>query len=335
MPSESVTPRPWYDAWIDAATGRTGFWGRSRPDDHFRTASQSSVFVEAVSELLASGPYADFGTVVEIGAGDGWLLDGLRSRDPDRRFVGVDLRPRPDGLGVDWCTGAWDVRTDSWQSSVADLLGTLPSPTMIICAEWLDDLPCPIVAPTSGGRQGPDWRAVQVGPDGSESLGGPVAEEDARWLQRWWPAVTDGSLPMPRRAESGRTRDSAWATVIRALRRSGGAALMIDYGHLRAARPPAGTLTGFVAGRQVPARPDPAINLTAHVAVDAVAAAGERAGARTSFLIDQRTAVRRFLPDPRPTGPDPLAELQRRGEQRMLTATLGSHYWLLQDVPSP
>ena len=47
----------------------------------------------------------------------------------------------------------------------------------------------------------------------------------------------------------------------------------MDYGHLAAARPPAGTLAAHRAGRLVPPVPDGSCDLTADVAWDSLAAA--------------------------------------------------------------
>jgi hypothetical protein len=198
---------------------------------------------------------------------------------------------------------------------------------------------------------------VLVGTAGREQLGDPPAAPDLAWLDRWWPTGTESAdrngvdqvrvdqVRVDRvRAEVGRTRDRAWQGVIAALRTSGGAALMIDYGHLRTARPPQGSLTGFVHGREVAPEPSPAVNLTADVAVDAVAAAGEEAGARTDFLVEQRSAVSRLLPpdptpgppaarpDGQPAGPGTLALLQERSERHALASAFGNHWWLLQTV---
>src|SRR5262249_62244441 len=74
------------------------------------------------------------------------------------------------------------------------------------------------------------------------------------------------------RAEVGAPRDAAWADAVRAVTR--GLALAVDYGHLANGRPAFGSLTGFRDGRQVPPVPDGSCDLTAHVAIDSVAAAG-------------------------------------------------------------
>jgi hypothetical protein len=136
--------------------------------------------------------------------------------------------------------------------------------------------------------------------------------------------------------EVGTTRDAAWASLVRSLVPLGGQVLMVDYGHERAARPGQGTLAAYRAGRRVPpvARPDR--NLTAHVAVDAVAAAGEQAGARTVLRAWQAEALRTLLAPPTPAA-DVLDDLVARSRRAALASPRGwgAHWWLLQEVPGP
>ncbi|WP_168207369.1 SAM-dependent methyltransferase [Microlunatus elymi] len=336
-PSSVGPALDWQSVWAAAATGPAGFWRTHRVGGQFRTASRTSQLAEAIATLIGRSPELE--NVIEVGAGDGTLLTGLRTRLPGPRYAAAELRPAPAGVapagsgtppdsdteigaGVDWRIGHWDVEQRRWHGPAAELFGDLDRPTMIICVEWLDDLPCPVV-----GWDGTTWRRLLVHPDGSESLGPTLRGATDDWMQHWWPDAEPGD-----RAECGITRDDAWRSLISALTRCGGLALMIDYGHTRDSRPRAGSLTGYVDGRQVPARPDPAINLTAHVAVDAAAAAGESAGASTEFLTDQQHALARLLPNADNPSLGTLGRLQQRSERRLLTQTLGDHRWLLQRV---
>src|SRR4051812_31167980 len=53
----TAVPRSWCEAWADAATGPAGFWRRSSPAAHFRTASTlGPELAEAVLSLLAGHP---------------------------------------------------------------------------------------------------------------------------------------------------------------------------------------------------------------------------------------------------------------------------------------
>jgi SAM-dependent MidA family methyltransferase len=124
-----------------------------------------------------------------------------------------------------------------------------------------------------------------------------------------------------------------------------GLALAVDYGHLRGARPPYGTLTGFRDGRQVRPVPDGSCDLTAHVAVDAVARAGSHAAGTPATLSSQRDALRALgVSGRRP--PLDLARTDPTGYVRALAAAsasteltdpagLGGHYWILQPVGVP
>ncbi|MCW2778264.1 MAG: uncharacterized protein JWN17_1989, partial [Frankiales bacterium] len=142
--------------------------------------------------------------------------------------------------------------------------------------------------------------------------------EDA-WVRRWWPGGG--------RAEVGAPRDAAWAQAVGQVQR--GLAVAVDYGHLLADRRP--TLTGYRGGRQVDPVPDGSCDLTAHVALDACAAA---TGAR---LLTQRDALRDLGVDA--ALPDPVTAhgLQRASQSRALLdpAGLGGFGWLVQEVGVP
>jgi SAM-dependent MidA family methyltransferase len=126
---------------------------------------------------------------------------------------------------------------------------------------------------------------LQVDPaTGAERPGCPPDPADLAWVRAWWPLAARGD-----RAEVGRTRCEAWAGVIRRIDR--GVAVAADYGHVKAARPAWGTLTGYLEGRAVAPLPDGSRDITAHVALDACAAAGTAAGADESVLIAQRAAL--------------------------------------------
>ncbi|SCD81743.1 hypothetical protein GA0115251_125013 [Streptomyces sp. TverLS-915] len=140
------------------------------------------------------------------------------------------------------------------------------------------------------------------------------------------------------RAEPGTGRDAAWAAAVSHLGR--GLAVAVDYAHSAHTRPAFGTLTGFRAGREVVPVPDGTTDLTAHVALDACAAATAHHGPAT--LTRQREALRALgLAGSRPplslASTDPAAyvrALAGAGEASELTdpAGLGGFGWLLQTV---
>ncbi|MGW4498631.1 SAM-dependent methyltransferase [Micromonospora sp. NPDC004336] len=266
------------------------------------------------------------------------------------RLTAVEKAPRPADLpdGIDWL--------DAIPSGITGLL---------VATEWLDNVPLDVAVHTAGG-----WRYVLVDPaTGAETVGDPVDPADADWLARWWPAPAAGvdgagptgfgaarsaegpSLaarsrsgrpePLPAvRAEIGRTRDEAWADAVGHVDR--GLALAVDYGHLRDDRPVDGSLTGYRDGRQVPPVPDGSRDVTAHVAVDSVASAGERVAGCAYSLVSQREALRALGADGgRP--PLSLAAEDPAGYVRALAAAsavaeltdpagLGGHWWLRQPV---
>jgi SAM-dependent MidA family methyltransferase len=123
-----------------------------------------------------------------------------------------------------------------------------------------------------------------------------------------------------------------------------GVAVAIDYAHAVDSRPPYGTLTGYAEGRQVAPVPDGSTDLTAHVALDACAAAAQH-HADWGRLLDQRTALRRLgvegrRPELAGASRDPLGyvrALSRAGAAAELIdpAGLGGFGWLVQGVRVP
>jgi SAM-dependent MidA family methyltransferase len=295
----------WRTAWEAALYGDDGFFRTSRPADHFRTSAHVGTFAVAVAELARRTGAA---TVVDLGAGGGELLTALRALLPsDVELVGVELAPRPPSLPHDV---AW---TSDLPAHVEGL---------VIANEWLDNLPCVVVERDDDG----DVREVLVDPSTGEEALGDV--HGSPWLRRWWPLDAAGE-----RAEDGTPRDAAWADVVA---RVDGVAIAIDYGHLADDRPPFGTLRSYADGREVDVRPDGSRDVTAHVAVDAVA---EAVGGR---LVRQRDALAELGVDgSRPpielARTDPSAyvrALSQAGEAAELTSRggLGDFWWIVTDT---
>lgn len=315
-PAETEAVR-WRTAAEAALYGPDGFYLRPEgPGAHFRTSVHASpLFATAVARLLA-GTARELATdeiaVVDLGAGHGELLTGILAAVPDGLTVrpyAVERAARPAGLDprIEWCARP--------PEGVRGLL---------FANEWLDNVPVDVAETGEDGVA----RYVLVRPDGSEEPGEPVEGPDARWLERWWPPAGPGT-----RAEIGRPRDEAWAAAVATLER--GLAVAVDYAHVRDARPPFGTLTGFRAGREVAPVPDGGRDLTAHVALDACALPGAR-------LLTQREALRRLgVSGARP--PLSLAATDPAGYVRALSAAgaaaeltarggLGDFGWLVQPV---
>jgi SAM-dependent MidA family methyltransferase len=335
----------WRAAAQRALYGTQGFYRRPEgPAGHFRTSVHASpLFAEAVARLLCRVDEAlgrpsrlDF---VDMAAGRGELVTAVLAALPSdvaarARGYAVELAARPPGLDhrIEW----------------------LPKPPqgvtgLLFANEWLDNVPVDIAEVDPEGVP----RTVLVRRDGTERLGEPVAGADAEWLARWWPLPPEEGL----RAEIGLPRDEAWAEAVGTVER--GLAVAVDYAHTVDTRPLFGTLTGFREGRGTAPVPDGSCDVTAHVALDACARAGERPGGRADAragvnepapayelpgarVLTQRDALRALgLKAARP----PLAlattqpaayvrALAAAGEAAELTAPggLGDFGWLLQPV---
>jgi len=323
----------WREAMDAALYGPGGFYARGEPPArHFRTSVHvSPSYAAAIAELLrqvdAGLGHPERIDLVDVGAGRGELLEqalataeqGTRSEPGLAGRIAacaVEVAPRPGGL---------DPRI-RWQPVPPSGITGL-----VIASEWLDNVPLDVVELTAAGPA-----VVQVDPaSGAERPGCWPDSADLAWLRAWWPLAERGD-----RAEVGRTRCEAWAGVIRRIDR--GIAVAADYGHVKANRPAGGTLTGYLEGRAVPAVPDGSCDITAHVALDACAAAGTAAGAGHSVLTTQRAALRGLgLDGRRPplvlaaTDPERYARAlgQASADAELMDAEgLGGFGWLVQAV---
>jgi SAM-dependent MidA family methyltransferase len=184
---------------------------------------------------------------------------------------------------------------------------------LVIANEWLDNVPCELAELDEDGL--PRYLLADL------TLGEVVEGNDLDWLRKWWPLAEPGD-----RAEIGITRDAAWADVVGRL--DEGVAVAIDYGHLRAGRPPYGTLTGFRAGRECEPVLDGSCDITAHVALDSLG----------GIVTTQREALRALgvsagRPSQALARTDPLryvAELSSAGEAAELLdpSGLGGFGWV-------
>ncbi|MFB6888694.1 SAM-dependent methyltransferase [Kitasatospora sp. NPDC056327] len=330
----------WAPATEHALYGPGGGFYRSSegPAGHFRTSVHASpLFARAVARLLlevdaALGRPEEL-AFVDVGAGRGELVAGVLAELPSAagerlRVYAVELAARPPLPPAAPSTGLWTERgwsevvwTDEVPRGVTGLL---------FANEWLDNVPL------DTGEVGEDGvlRYLEVDPaTGAERLGGPVGAADAAWAARWWPAERPGDF-----AEFGAPRDAAWAHAVAGLER--GLAVAADYGHTAGNRPPFPTRTGFRAGREVAPVPDGSCDVTAHVALDAVAVPGLH-----SLWTTQRDALRALgVTGARPplalASTDPagyLRALGGAGEGAELTdpAGLGGFGWLAQTVRMP
>ncbi|WP_435842486.1 SAM-dependent methyltransferase [Streptomyces laurentii] len=325
--------RGWRAAMEEALYGPGGFFLRPEgPAGHFRTSVHASpLFAGAVARLLvrtAEELGSDEVAFVDMGAGRGELLTELLTGGPAAvpeglrvRAYGVERAARPAGL---------DPRI-TWTDRVPE-----GARGLLFANEWLDNVPVEVAEVDAAGAA----RYVEVDAGGTERLGAVVGGADAAWLERWWPLGEPGE-----RAEIGRSRDEAWAAAVGAL--AAGTAVAVDYAHLRAARPPFGTLAAFREGREVAPVPDGSCDLTAHVALDACAAAvrARVPDVGGGEIVTQREALRSLgVTGARPplalASTDPagyVRALAAAGEAAELTAPggLGDFLWLVQRIGAP
>jgi SAM-dependent MidA family methyltransferase len=315
-------PVPWQDAWQSALYGPQGFYRRAEgPAGHFATSAQglphgTALLARAVVTLARRHGLTH---VVDVGAGRGELASAVAELLPALRVTAVDVVDRPPGVApsVGW------VRSPGGAALPDSLTGL--GDALVLAHEWLDVVPCTVVT-----REDGVWRVLTVEPrTGHESVDGRPSADEAAWLDRW-------AGPSALRAEVGLTRDLAWADLVS--RVDDGLVLAVDYGHTLADRPPEGTLTAYRHGAQVVPVPDGSCDLTAHVAVDALAAATPGAGVR---VLRQREVLEDLLGPPRAAPhdlarSDPTAYLEALAEQstrRELAAPdgLGGFWWVLAE----
>lgn len=300
----------WKQAWDAALYGSEGFFRRESPAEHFRTSVHASpLFARALLELLRAH---DLDTVVDVGSGRGELLRHLHALDPSLTLLGVEVAARPPDLpsAIDW--------SSVMPTSVEGL---------VFANEWLDNIPCHVAELAADGT-----RVVHVAPSGDESLGSlltsPSVPPSLRaWLDDWWPLKEVGQ-----RAEIGTTRDRAWTEVVSVVTR--GLAIAVDYGHTRDDRPPFGSLRSYLSGTEVDVRPDGSRDVTAHVAVDSVAAAvGGTVRRQSDVLAELGVTATRPPLDLATTDPAGyLRALGLAGEAaELLGPGLGDFYWVLSE----
>lgn len=267
--------RSWRRAWEDSLTGPASFYANNHPAQHFTTdvmqGAIAPIVLPRVRELLAARD--GIVTVLDAGAGGGDLLTGLlgslsEAEQSRVHLLGLDLRDRPAGL---------DDRI-GWESADIRQHELAPVDGIIVAHELLDDIPCDWVEADADGQP----RIVLVADDGSTHLGpglddvhgcrrvGVDAASLGAWLKRWWPTGRAFA-----RCEPGIARDALWARLTNHV--NSGYALAFDYGHLLPTRLrgdwDAGTIVGYRAGHVVSPALYGTCNITAHVAIDAVAAA--------------------------------------------------------------
>nr|WP_281497406.1 SAM-dependent methyltransferase [Ornithinimicrobium sp. F0845] len=298
--------------WQEALYGPRGFYRRAAPADHFATSAQGlgtagDLLAEALARLAERHGIR---RVVEVAAGRGELLSGVARHAPDLELLGVEVVDRPDGLPahLDWLVSPGGGRLPDELTGLTD--------TLLVAHEWLDVVPCPVVARSAADHP---WHHVEVDRTGAERTGPPAIGADLDWLATHVPDHVG-------RAEVGLPRDTAYSDLVSRVDR--GLVLAVDYGHTRDTRPPGGTLTGYRDGTQVPPVPDGSCDLTAHVAMDSLGADQLRTQREALHeLLGPATIPPHDLARTRPTAY--LHGLARANALATLTAAtgLGGFWW--------
>lgn len=271
----SDATRPWSIAWRSA---NTRFYEDRKAEEHFRTSIHSGPEIAQEVGRLITGYQAALGSddfvVIDVGSGSGRLLEELTTFVPAGiTLMGVDIRERPSGLDprILWRRIEIDGSTQDVTGFDGDTTG------VVIAHEFLDDIPCTVVELDDD--LVPHLVLVDEA-NGAEVIGPPLRDPAAHrligeatdghsgWLDAWWPPTR----PMARR-EIGIERERIWSILTRIV--TSGYAVAIDYAHPREERSvglwDAGTLRGFASGSPRSAIPDGSVNITAHVALDALA----------------------------------------------------------------
>ncbi|WP_460626523.1 SAM-dependent methyltransferase [Intrasporangium mesophilum] len=345
-----MDPVPWREAWHDAlyAAGRGFYVARGGPAAHFTTATHGvtgGVLAEVLLALWARmhGPVMPR-VVVDLGAGRGelatHLLRAVAAQDDltaagtptptatptattsatptATRIVAVDVVDRPGGLDarIEWVRSPGGADLPECLADLEDAL--------VVAHEWLDVVPCEVAEVDGDGQT----RVVLVDREsGTESLGSALPTAEADWCRDHWPTSRPRS-----RVEVGLARDEAWLQLLSAIR--SGLAVAVDYGHLATERPSGGTLAAYVGGRLTQPVPDGSRDITAHVAMDTLAA---------DLLVRQRDLLRDLgftgaTPSIELATTDPLAyvrALERAGAEADLirpAGGFGDFWWAVKRV---
>lgn len=311
----------WREAWQHALYGPRGFYRtEAGPAGHFTTSTHGPAgasFARAIA-LLADQEHATH--VLDIGCGRGELLTHLHAVRPDLRLSGVDVVDRPTGLpdAISWTRSPGGPGLPDTLRDLQDVL--------VVANEWLDVVPCTIAEVVAPGT----LEVVLVDPaTGVESPhGGAPTVDELDWCSRHWPV---GDLAVGARVEIGLARDQAWGDLLSRIRR--GTALAVDYGHTAGGRPTDGTLAAYRSGGLAAPVPDGTCDLTAHLAVDSLAA---------DSVLSQREALRSLgltggLPHHDLAATDPagyLAAIASASGEATLTRAdgLGAFWWVLRRV---
>lgn len=187
----------WAQAMVGAHQVPGGFSFTDRAEDHFTTSIRIGNHIAQVVKARCRSAAQRHGIarpwIVDVGAGDGLLLRQLVALGfPADRLLGIDVRPRPDGLDVEWI-----------QAVAPDCVPRIEG--LLFAHEFLDDIPADVVE---------NAQVLSV-------AGTPVAPatpQDLGWLDEW--AGGDSGVV-------GWRRDDAWSALVAKV--AVGEAVAVDY----------------------------------------------------------------------------------------------------------
>lgn len=248
--------RRWGAAWR-----ADDFYRHHEPQAHFDTLVRFSPILAQRLAAWLDETLAEPFEVIDLGADQGtFLTQVLTASHFATHGHGIDLRMSPPTLDPNITWHQRDVLNAGLPH--IDSCGM----TVLLAHEFFDDVPCDVVEVDERGV----CRWLDRGPDGSPLLADVVTERDTLdWLDRWWPPQRPAM-----RMEVGIARDRLWHALLRSTPRTLG--IVIDYGHVLRERMvgtwDGGTLIGYRQHAAVSPRLDGTTNITAHVAIDALAA---------------------------------------------------------------
>ncbi len=157
----------WSTAWQQALYGADGFYRRSAPVRHFRTAAHAAPDLLARA-VLRLAELAGARTVVDLGAGRGELVTAVHRLDPSVALHAADVVARPAGLPPD---SGWSTVQPPGLRGLS-----LPPdvPALVMAWELLDVQAHPVLEVDQSGR----LREVLVDRVGRERLGAEPSEVD-------------------------------------------------------------------------------------------------------------------------------------------------------------
>ena len=251
-----VGERRWRDAW-----NADDFYQQHAPEDHFETFVQHSPLL---AQRIATWLRAEVTGAVEVfdlGSAHASLTQHITEHTSQvAQAHAIDLRDRPAEVDPSIIWHRRDIQCDGLPPRMTD------ATPVLIAHEFFDDIPCDLVDVDDTGHC---WW-MDADEAGELVRGGPIDDQQAiDWIHRWWPPHRPGM-----RIEIGLNRDRLWRALMCQHPKAIG--IVIDYGHTLRERLigtwDGGTLIGYRDHRVTTPRLDGRTNVTAHVAIDALAA---------------------------------------------------------------